>query len=263
MLKRTKLYLLLNAMLGGPTRPDSTKASTHHRAKHEDIYREDTVPFLGDVEKYLSRESTALVVGCDDNGVEVAWIGNRCKSTMGISIDEEQVRKSKKLLQDHSRVDFVVVPDASLPFRDESFDVIFMHNVCEHIINLESCFREYWRVLKKNGVLINKFSPLFYSPFGAHLSYALRIPWGHLLFGLRTIVEVRNLFYSGTSQADSWEGFSLNRITEGGYVRLVRRIGFKQLSLSSHTARNLPIVGRLPLLKNLFVTSVESVLVKS
>ncbi len=263
MLARTRLYLLLNAMLGGPTRPDATMVRTHHRIKHEEIYREDTVPFLGEVEKYLSRESTALVVGCDDNGVEVGWIGNRCKSAIGISIDEEQIHRSEVMLRGHSRVDFVVVPEASLPFHDESFDVIFMHNVCEHIIKLESCFQEYWRVLKKNGVLVNKFSPLFYSPFGAHLSYALRIPWGHLLFGLRTIVEVRNVFYPGTSVAHSWEDFSLNRITEGRYVRLVRRIGFRQVLHSSHTARNLPMVGKVPLVRNLFVTSVESVLAKN
>jgi hypothetical protein len=51
--------------------------------------------------------------------------------------------------------------------------------------------------------LINAFAPLFYSPYGAHLQDALKMPWGHLVFGLRAVLEVRNRYYPGHLEAQT------------------------------------------------------------
>jgi ubiquinone/menaquinone biosynthesis C-methylase UbiE len=40
-----------------------------------------------------------------------------------------------------------MVDGYALPFGNDEFDFVFMHDVCEHIINFDECFREYRRVL--------------------------------------------------------------------------------------------------------------------
>lgn len=51
----------------------------------------------------------------------------------------------------------------SLPFKDESFDVIYSSNILEHIWNIEWVMMEVYRVLKKNGHFLIRV-PYFRSP---------------------------------------------------------------------------------------------------
>jgi SAM-dependent methyltransferase len=51
----------------------------------------------------------------------------------------------------------------SLPFKDESFDVIYSSNTLEHILNIEWVMMEAYRVLRKNGHFLIRV-PYFRSP---------------------------------------------------------------------------------------------------
>ena len=53
-------------------------------------------------------------------------------------------------------VDGMIVADAaSLPFEDDSFDLIFSSNVLEHVENLDEAFAEMKRVLTPGGIMIH------------------------------------------------------------------------------------------------------------
>ncbi|MFL5894976.1 MAG: class I SAM-dependent methyltransferase [Thermoleophilaceae bacterium] len=52
-----------------------------------------------------------------------------------------------------SAVDAVVCDAQTLPFEDDSFDMVFGHAVLHHIPDLERAFREFRRVLRPGGVV--------------------------------------------------------------------------------------------------------------
>lgn len=67
-----------------------------------------------------------------------------------------------------------VVADAEdLPFNDQSFDVVIMDAVLEHIPNVSAAFAEVGRVLKKDGVFIGyvAFMECFHEISYSHLSF--------------------------------------------------------------------------------------------
>lgn len=65
------------------------------------------------------------------------------------------------------------------PFDDESFDVIFSLSVIEHILDLDKAFKEMFRILKKDGVIVHNYGG-FSMPGGAHSLGLMDSPWAHI-----------------------------------------------------------------------------------
>ena len=254
MLLRTRIYMRLNGLFGDPR---YVSPGTYTRT--EEIFEASTVPLAEKFLDRINRRGSLLIVGCG-SGLEIRWFAERVSRVVAVDIDPQAVEQSRQNNSALENVECVLVSSETLPFEDDEFDAIFMHDVCEHILELEACFREYHRVLNKDGVLINSFCPLFYSPFGAHFQDALKIPWGHLLFGLQPVIEVRNVYYSGIAEADSWAELGLNRLTERKYRKIVREAGFESEFYEVLISKNLPLVDKIPLLRNLFILGINEVL---
>ncbi len=74
----------------------------------------------------------------------------------GIDLTEDMINQAKntsEILQ--IPVDFHVMDAENLKFSDNSFDVIVTRNVTWTLPNLENAYKDWYRVLKKNGILIN------------------------------------------------------------------------------------------------------------
>jgi SAM-dependent methyltransferase len=56
----------------------------------------------------------------------------------------------------------------SLPFPDESYDVVYSTNCFEHVDDIAAAFGEVYRVLKPGGILFTIFSPIWSGPVGHH-----------------------------------------------------------------------------------------------
>lgn len=247
-----RCYLRLNRLFGQPV---VVERATYDRGDR--IYRERTVPWLEELASELPHAARCLVIGCGA-GDEVAWFARRCRKVAATEIHAGAAAAAAARFAHLDHVDVrLVSPEDPLPFEDGSFDIVFLHDVAEHLVDVESALRDYHRVLAPGGSLVNWFSPLFYSPYGAHLQDALKIPWGHLLFGFRTIREVRNLYYPGVSAARDWNEFGLNRLTERRYRRIIRRLGFEDRRYEVITSRKLPLVAAVPLVRNLFILEVR------
>jgi SAM-dependent methyltransferase len=257
MLLRTRLYLRLNELTGSPQGASRAISA----AKATRIFENDTIAFLERWASYLSQTADVLIVG-SGIGTELPWFASRARSVTAIDVNPNAIAASREVARDLPNVHVRLVGPRELPFPEKTFDTIFMHNVCEHLLTIDECFAEYHRVLRSDGALLNSFSPLFYSPFGAHLSEALTLPWGHLIFGLAPVIEVRNLYFPGFSTARSWGELGLNRITESRYKKVIKASGFKEIFHRVFISRRLPVVGRIPMIRNLFILGIESVLVK-
>lgn len=62
-------------------------------------------------------------------------------------VKENANRKDKKIFIDNSQLE-------NLKFEDNFFDLLVCINVLDHVENVDKCFEEIYRVLKKNGLFV-------------------------------------------------------------------------------------------------------------
>jgi SAM-dependent methyltransferase len=71
------------------------------------------------------------------------------KGTVGCDINPYNINFCKK----RNLEAYLMKPD-QLPFKDQSFDSVFMDNVLEHIASPDRLFKEIRRILKPKGILL-------------------------------------------------------------------------------------------------------------
>jgi len=188
---------------------------------------------------------TVLDFGCGWGG-ETAWLAERAERAVGTDIDASALDAARAFGRERAitNVTFEPCTDRTLPFEDGQFDAIFSTNVFEHVMRPTDMLREIRRVLKPGGAFVSTFGPLFYSPLGYHLPWATQAPFAHLVFGLRPMIEVRNLKRQPGIAVSTWEETGLNRITFAKFRAAVEASG-----LEAHRLRRLPVRGMTTLAK--------------
>ena len=201
---------------------------------------------------------TVLDFGCGWGG-ESAWLAERgaahvdgCDISGAALADAERFGQRRSL----SNLRFARSGPASLPYGDGRFDAVFSTNVFEHVMEPEAMLREIRRVLRPGGSFLSTFGPLFYSPYGGHLSWVTQVPYAHILFGLKPIIQVRNL-KRRPMEANSWRDTSLNMLTFGGFRRAVDVAGFECVRLKRIPVKNQRWLAHLPLFGDLFSFGVD------
>jgi len=95
-----------------------------------------------------------LEVGCG-NGDFALCLSDKNSNITAVDFSRKAIsiaRKKAKTL--NSKVRFMVADAQNLPFKDNSFDMIFSCECLEHVENPERVLLEFNRVLKENGELI-------------------------------------------------------------------------------------------------------------
>ncbi|MBA2237738.1 MAG: class I SAM-dependent methyltransferase [Lysobacter sp.] len=128
-----------------------------------------------------------------------------------------------------SNLDFHVLDGTSLPFADESMDLIYSWSVFEHIrMDLfPTILQDLRRVLKKDGHLFVQVDPLYFSPRGAHLYGIIDEPWVHLLDQHDVLVD--RVMARGKHASAIRQYETLNRITEPELAEKITSAGFRLL----------------------------------
>ncbi len=121
---------------------------------------------LNEINKYiksypLSKDNRILDLGCGEG-----YIGDMLlnKIDIGLDISLDEVAKAKDL---PAYKNVAVADINNLPFKNDSFDVIFSNSVIEHIKGIENILHEIARVLRDKGMFIftvpsHKFSDYLY-----------------------------------------------------------------------------------------------------
>jgi len=102
-----------------------------------------------------------LDVGCGI-GMYVAKFRQFSHDVYGVDIDPEKVEEASQTLSNIS-----CAPAEKLPFPDDMFDVIMLHEVIEHVQSDVQAIREAYRCLRPGGELII-FAPNRLYPFETH-----------------------------------------------------------------------------------------------
>jgi len=108
-----------------------------------------------------------LDIGCGDGSDAKIFIGEYKLETYSIDIYEHENIKNIKNLK------FKKAGIFNIPYGENFFDYVFLHDVLHHIDELKQRYkkhvrglREIKRVCKKNGIIIileaNRYNPLFY-----------------------------------------------------------------------------------------------------
>ncbi|MEO8590487.1 MAG: class I SAM-dependent methyltransferase [Flavobacteriales bacterium] len=138
-------------------------------------------------------DKVVLDAGCGPGGKTLFYARKGCRSIIGVDLDPVRIGHAQAFLKEHpvGNVSFRVADLSKLDFAADSFDVIFLNDVFEHIDRplLEQVLRELKRVLKPGGTICMEFPP--WTSFDAgHLYDHIHIPWCQLIFSDRTLVNV-------------------------------------------------------------------------
>ncbi|BBO67064.1 hypothetical protein DSCA_09940 [Desulfosarcina alkanivorans] len=111
---------------------------------------------------------------------------------IGLDISEDLAIKTKT---GHGRLTYMNAE--SLSFNDNEFDAIVTMSTFEHIGNLGIALSEFHRVLRREGVALISFEPIWTCSYGHHLHHLGKISklvpdWAHLLWSKNEMMEYLN-----------------------------------------------------------------------
>lgn len=97
----------------------------------------------------LKKGSVVLDVGCGQGDFLLAC-KNAGLACVGVDISKDWVSHCKKLGFDSKQV----AQSGKLPFKECSFDVVFLQSVIEHLDDASTSMQEFKRMLKPGGLLV-------------------------------------------------------------------------------------------------------------
>ncbi len=106
-----------------------------------------------DFAKPFIRQKKVLDLGCGSGYGSFELIKLGAKKVEAVDISSKAINYAKKNYH-HKNLFFRVADATSIPFPDNSFDVIVSFEVIEHIKNYQMFIKEAFRVLKKPGYFI-------------------------------------------------------------------------------------------------------------
>lgn len=219
-----------------------------------------------------------LDMGCGASGKSLYYLSIGAASVVGVDVVAHYKAEAEAFARElgfADRFTFLLGDALHLPLDECTFDVVIMNDFMEHIYDPESAIREAMRVLKPGGRLFVNFPPYFH-PTGAHLSDVIGIPWVHMLFSERTLIEgyrelVRGLpdekerlsLRFGTDECGREHISYINKMTIRRFRRMLRHMDLSPLWYQEIPLRPfLSPLARIPVLKEMFVKMCACVIEK-
>ena len=121
------------------------------------------VGFL-DIVKISGKKQKILDCGCGPGSLAIYLSKRLGRRTYGVDISKAGVQLAEKMAEKENAVCTFEVADIEnrIPFPDDFFDLVIMHEVIEHLVYPEKAIGEVTRVLKNHGLLIVICPNLFF-----------------------------------------------------------------------------------------------------
>lgn len=144
------------------------------------------IPFI-ETHHPVTAKMSVLEIGCGEGGNLLPFMDMGCKVT-GIDISEGQINRAGETFANHpnqSNLTLICQDIYKVTDLDETFDIIIIRDVIEHIPDQERFLPFIKRFIKTTGVIFVAFPP-WQNPFGGHQQicnnkYISHTPWIHLL----------------------------------------------------------------------------------
>ena len=139
----------------------------------------------------MFRGKKVLDMGCGAGGKSLYYASLGAEHVTGVEIVARYEAEAKALAEElglGGSFTFVRASAFELPFPDNSFDTVVMNDFFEHVSDPERALREAVRLITPEGRIFINFPP-YYHPTGYHMSDAIHMPWVHLFFSDRQLIE--------------------------------------------------------------------------
>lgn len=144
--------------------------------------------------------------------------------------------------------------------EEASYDVVISQNAMEHFSDPAQALAQMRAMTKIGGLILITFGPPWYAPFGHHMHYFCRIPWLNLIFPERAVMAVRSRYKDdGARRYTEVEG-GLNKMSIAKFERLVRECGLELVHCRYRAVKELQVLARIPMLRELFINHVTVIL---
>ena len=171
-----------------------------------------------------------LDFGCGMGGMSL-WYAKHWNCTVhGIDIDSHHIAVAKALRQKYSTLDVTFEEVDVLDERiEESYDLIFLNDVVEHLplSIIDGVLKKLVTLLNPNGQIYISYPP-WESPYASHIYNAVRIPWcqflpDHLVYRMLKSRDKKIVGKLESSLADVYRG--LNKVNHPRLTRILDRNG--------------------------------------
>ena len=236
-------------------------------------------------ERYFSSiDLTGLDVldfGCGHGGLSVFLATRGVRSLTGVDLAEDRIESAIALAKSRAlpvQPRFLLASDdRTIDLPDESIDAILCFDVLEHVMEYEAIIREWRRVLRLDGRVLIHWVP-WWNPYGPHINSLVPIPWSHMLFSERVLIDTCARVYElpefvpkcwdldeqGNRKPNKWQELKVlpgvNRLTIRRFEKICRRVGlwFERAQIvgfgGSRTARSTRVLTHVPGLREFFTS---------
>ena len=135
----------------------SKRADSFSETRHEELHSEQATYWRTEIAMHLPMKKgmRILDVGCGAGYFEAILSPLGCDIT-GIDLTPEMITRGRELLKRHQIAAELLIMDAEhLEFPDESFDAVISRNLTWNLPRPDKAYKEWHRVLKKGGMLLN------------------------------------------------------------------------------------------------------------
>lgn len=207
---------------------------------------------------------TVIDIGCGYGCEVISLIENGAKYGIGMDIQnifEQSIQKAERL---GIREKVHYTTESLSNMAPSSIEVAMSQNAFEHIASPEKMLSEAYRLLVPGGKFFITFAPSWLHPYGAHLHYMTKLPWVHLIFSEKTILNVRKLYRSdGAERYEDVVG-GLNKMTIERFLKYVSNSEFDLEYLNLKPMKRFPrFFMKIPGLREFTTGSISAILTKS
>jgi len=187
------------------------------------------------------RNSKVLIAGCGSGNDVMSWAKFQPKEIIGIDLfsypDQWRIIEQEiQIKYPNIKIKFLTGNLENLiEIGDLEFDIVTSNAVFEHVQNLPSVLKEFYRVLKNGGILHAVFGPLWHTHGGDHVSGYDNVKNGFAHLEMKKKKYSKYLLAMGPYQHDENDGRTwiknnlFSYLKADQYLNYIKNAGFKKL----------------------------------